>query len=50
MPEGAPVTGRIVAARHFYAKPRPDVKGGRSGTSQQPALVLSVRLETLEIA
>jgi hypothetical protein len=49
VPEGTPVTVRILKIRHFYGL-SPSVVDERSRTREgQPSLVIVVRLETLEI-
>lgn len=50
VPEGSAVTGRIVSIRRFYPPSRQQSGGARESGRQTPPLVLSVRLETLEVA
>jgi hypothetical protein len=48
VPEGTPVTARILKVRHFY-RLSPSVTEGRRGEGQQPPLVVDIKLEALEI-
>jgi hypothetical protein len=49
VPEGTPVTARILKIRHFYGR-SPSVTDERQiAPESQPSLVIVVRLETLEI-
>ena len=49
MPEGSAVNGRIVSIRRFYPASRQQTGGAREAGRQYPSLVLTVRLETLEV-
>ena len=49
VPAGTPVMGRIVSIRRYYPQPASRTREGRKDSSQQPSLVLGVKLESVEI-